>query len=308
MNNQQIMQKLAEIKMALSDLESMIHGMSMNMPMMNPVLEKPLYAAQELLPKDNFETFKYLLESPEWPKAVEDELICDTNNEEHKNNRACGIVDVMITVPITGKKILDFGAGEGHVAKVCAERSAELSVGFDVENNFIANNQKNTLLTSRWRDVQDRGPYDVILACDVLDHLKDINPVEALKKMKEVLAPNGKIFVRYHSFMSRHYAHLYKKINKAFVHLIFTTEELRKLFPGEDVNFTHKVYFPIKTYNDNAAAAGLRVENEYKITSEVEDFFQRPEILDRIYFNTPFKNFPKPQMEMDFVDHILIHQ
>lgn len=307
MNNQQIMQKLAEIKMALSDLESMIHTMAMNQHMMNPVLEKPLYAAQQLLPKDTFETLQSLLESDAWPKAVPDDLICDVNNEEHKINRANGIVDVMVTVPIAGKKVLDFGTGEGHVVKVCAEKSAELSVGFDIENKFIANQNKNALLTSRWRDVQDRAPYDVIVACDVLDHLKDINPVEALRKMKEVLSPNGKIFVRYHSFMSRHYAHLYRTLNKAFVHLIFTTEELRRLFPGEDVNFSQKVYFPIKTYTDNAAAAGLKIENEYKITSEVEDFFQRPEILDRIFFNTPFKNFPKPQMEMDFVDHILIH-
>ena len=44
--------------------------------------------------------------------------------------------------------------------------------------------------------------------------------------------------------------------------------------------------------------------NEFKITSEVEQFFERNEIMAKISQNTPFKAFPKAQMQMDFVDHI----
>lgn len=311
-DSQQIMQKINQIRTALSELELMVHS-SANLPLgmvatniaMTP--EKPFYPAQELLPKNDFEIIKGILNTDAWPKAVDEDLICDTNNEEHKLNRATGIVDVMITIPVNGKKVLDYGCGNGHVVKICADKESQFSVGYDIKNEFIALENKNAILTNRWREVQERGPYDIIVACDVLDHLENINPVDALKQMKEVLAHNGKIFVRYHSFMSRHYAHLYKTINKAFVQLVFTNEELKNLFPNENVNFNNKVYFPIKTYHDNATAAGLQVENEYIIKSNVEDFFHRQEILDRILFNTPFKKLPQVQMEMDFVDHILTH-
>jgi len=30
--------------------------------------------------------------------------------------------------------------------------------------------------------------------------------------------------------------------------------------------------------------------------------------LDRIFENTPYKHFPKIQMEVDFVDYVLEHQ
>jgi len=291
-----IEKKLKQIRAAVVDIENMLQDKSL--------FPAPMSLAMATGTASDFEGMKKLLFSDEWPKAVADELICDTNNEEHKMSRANGIVDVLVSEPVHEKMVLDFGTGYGHVVKACAMRKAKFSVGYDIHNDFANIQDKNTLLTTNWRDVQERAPYDIIIACDVMDHLENMQQVDALNNMRTILAPQGKIFVRYHSFMSRHHAHLYKKLNKAFIHLIFNEQELKELFPDEKISFPQKVFFPIKTYTENAAGAGLKIENEFKITSEVEQFFERNEIMAKISQNTPFKAFPKAQMQMDFIDYI----
>ena len=126
-----------------------------------------------------------------------------------------------------------------------------------------------------------------------------------MAKVKSVLATGGKIYLRHHNYMSRHATHLYKNINKAFLHLIFSDMELSLLLQNLKPEPMTKVFFPIKTYHDNIGMAGLKILSETKTTTPVEPFFEKDIILGRIYKNTPFKTLPRMQMELDFVDYIL---
>jgi len=289
-----ILEKIQSIRSALDEIEIAIgmKGYGIN-------------SSKETFPKGDFDKIKSMLMSNDWPVAVDPELICDENNEQDKMNRAQGIVRIMIAEPVVNKKILDFGTGEGHVIHAAAENHASYAIGYDITNKFIPKNLKNMEFTSEWRIVQEQAPYDIIIASDVLDHLVGIEPIEALKKMKTVLKDDGKVYLRYHNYMSRHGTHMYKHINKAFIHLIFTEAELALLMPNVNFISTIKTYFPIKTYLLQLEGAGFKIDNEYKSTTDIEEFFEQNELTSRIFSNTPYKSFPKTQMELDFIDYRL---
>jgi len=61
--------------------------------------------------------------------------------------------------------------------------------------------------------------YDFILINDVLDHAAD--PLDMLEQVNKIRNPETKIVVRCHPWTSRHGTHVYKQMNKAFLHLIF---------------------------------------------------------------------------------------
>ena len=255
----------------------------------------------------DFEKLKNLLDSEDWPEAVLEFQIADDTSEEDKTDRAEGIVDILIEESLENKKFLDFGCGEGHAAKYASEDSS-ISVGYDIEKqgSLEWENDEKFLLTTDFEKVKAKGPFDVILIYDVLDHAK--NPVEVLNQAKSVLANNGTIFLRCHPWSSRHGGHAYRKINKAFVHLVFSEEELKNL--GIDNGHNNKVLFPIATYARYFKEAGLSVKHPDIEEQEVEPFFKNNELV-RKRILTAFdrdnweQGCPSFQMSQCFLDYVI---
>jgi 2-polyprenyl-3-methyl-5-hydroxy-6-metoxy-1,4-benzoquinol methylase len=262
--------------------------------------------------EQEFDELKSLLASEVWPEAVFSAQIADENSEQDKEERAQGIADIMLPT-MEGKSFLDFGCGEGHVAKYLS-KEARVSVGYDIEKSQRSKlpwNHKdgNFILTSDFEKVVAEGPFDVILLYDVVDHVKDMTPSEMLLKAASVLAPEGRIFMRCHPWCGRHGGHLYRSSNKAFVHLVFKSDELEALGIRPESNLG--VVKPLKTYGDIIKDAGLANDADPEIDSqEVEDFFRdTPVVRDRIlkawgvdkWDNDP----PSFQMSQCFVDYVL---
>jgi len=101
--------------------------------------------------------------------------------------------------------------------------------------------------------------------------------------------------------MSRHGAHLYKQLNKAWVHLIFTEEELAKM--GVKMEFVRKYFTPINEQNSWFKNAGLTVVSSDIIKTAIEPFFRRPEIASKI--PAVKGQFPDWQMSQVFNDYRL---
>lgn len=265
-------------------------------------LEKPIVKAQEVLPINKLsseaQALFNMLQSSEWPEAVPEFLIC-SETEEDKCERAEGILDY-IDIELKDKKVLDFGCGEGHVSLKAAETSA-LSVGYDVKpSGAMTWEQKDKyLLTTDFSKVQNQGPYDLVILYDVLDHSED--PVAILKQVKSVCHSGSQIFVRCHSWMSRHGSHLYKQMNKAWVHLFFTAEELASM--GLKPDIVQRYYFPMNHQHDWFKNADLKIKSEDVIKGIVEEFFKKPEIKSRL--PNAFKEFPEWQMSQSFNDYFL---
>lgn len=262
--------------------------------------------------EDEFATLKSLLESQDWPKAVPDTQIADVESESDKDERAEGIVDILLP-DLSGKKFLDFGCGEGHVVNYVS-KSAALSVGYDRTKDprsrfYWEQDVGNMMLTAEFDSVCSRGPYDVVLIYDVLDHAQDSSPVEILRSASSVLADGGRIYLRTHPWCSRHGGHLYRKINKAFVHLVFSESELSSMDLEHEYNI--RVLAPISAYESWIEDSGLK--NHVEPVSErqdVETFFRDNPVVRKRILKTFGKDewteaCPVWQMSQSFWDYVL---
>lgn len=277
-------------------------------PMQSEIAKLPTINALSV--EDDMSTFdqiKKALESDRWPAAVTPHLICDLNSDLEKQERGQGIIDVVIEDDLKDMKFLDYGCGEGYTIPAVLVNKAAFAAAYDIKQydweKFAA---PNALLTNNFNDIKNNGPYDIILMYDVLDHLINEDPVTVLKKLKEILTPTGKIYIRCHPYVSRHATHLYYELNKAFAHLVLTESELRSL----NINFKYEepnvgVIYPLATYGKFFENADLKVLSKREIKDQVEPFFKIPKIAERIITNTKSKTFPEFQMGFLFIDYCL---
>lgn len=250
---------------------------------------------------------KELVNSEMWPEAVLEFQIADEDSEEDKSDRAEGIVDILIEEDLEGKKFLDFGCGEGHAPKYASEE-ASLSVGYDLVQTGKLNWESSDeyFLTTDFDKVQEKGPFDVVLIYDVLDHAED--PVDALNKVASVLKEGGKVYLRCHPWCGRHGSHLYRKINKAFVHLVLNEEELKEL--GCELEYNKEIIYPLRDYGNIIDNSNLKsIKNEIEEQS-VEEFFKENDFVrNRLLAVWDKDNWeescPEFQMKQCFLDYVL---
>lgn len=276
-----------------------------------------LHVLGKLIGQDSeFITLKSLLASDAWPEAIEKNLICDTDSEVDKISRAEGILELLVEKDLKDKKFLDLGCGEGHVVYKSLSQNPLFSIGYDIQNfpNWEKfGNSPKLLFTTNLEIVQQHSPYDVILIYDVIDHIEKEKAIEILTMAGKLLTKDGTIYLRTHPFCSRHATHLYHLINKAFVHLVFTAQELQDL--GYDNSLYHsRITYPIKEYETLFKSANLSISHNNILREKVEPFFKKTPILkERIrmhYKDSEDKTirnggFPEFQCEQQFLDYVL---
>jgi hypothetical protein len=153
--------------------------------------------------------------------------------------------------------------------------------------------------------VAKHAPYDVILVHDVLDHITVIDPITALKQIRSVLHQSGKVYVRTHPWSSRHGGHLYKQINKAFLHLILDDVELTRV-GGWTCEHNIRVIRPLPTYQHWFHQAGFQIKSEMPVRRKVEDLFLQPShIHSRLVDLWGKEEEVEPNLEIELVEYIL---
>lgn len=243
-----------------------------------------------------------MIRSSDWPEAVDLNLVCDENAEKDKLERAESICTLVLDNLHYGKNVLDFGCGEGHVVDFMSRHGAKKVIGYDINNSF--GNFEKAILTTNWDIVEKNAPYDLINVYDVMDHIENINQIEALILLKSVLSDNGRIHIRYHPFISRHGAHTYRHFNKAFAHLFLDEEELKSFIPRDKMTFTHAITFPQTSYNKFAKIAGLKTQSSYITARSLEKFFYDIYLQDYVKEKLEIKNFPSRSMSIEFIDKV----
>ena len=254
---------------------------------------------------------RMLLNSNVWPEAIDDDYIVH-NEREEKVHRAASVLRTLVNTDLIDANILDFGTGDGYVAYVAANLFSPRHVtAYDAkEGVWEAFKDDNLTFTTTWDEVASKGPYDIIILNDILDHANNVD----FAKIKAVKSEAGRIFVRCHPWCSRHGAHAHTSLNKAFVHLVFTEEELYSL--GILTTPTQMLLDPIKAYKKLFQDAGLSIVRENVIRRDVEFFFiQNAPILRRIKEkwakseNPAYasgEEFPRELLEIEAVDFTLM--
>tara|TARA_R110000751_G_scaffold227292_1_gene329175 strand:- start:123 stop:1232 length:1110 start_codon:yes stop_codon:yes gene_type:complete len=233
----------------------------------------------------------------EWPPAAAAGLIIGSHDEEAQQYRALQVVSILSNsegLPtIKGKNVLDIGCGAGYITNEMSFL-ANKTVGYELTDNSpidqaarlsTDHRRGGPLFTSDKDEVIKNGPYDFILLHDVLDHASA--PIKLLELAKEVLSDDGVIFIRNHPWVSRTGGHLYETVNKGFLHLFLTPNEMSKL--GYKMPFNLKVTRPMASYEGWFEKVGLKVSNRKIKTSPIEPYFTDKtlklggrSILDRI--------------------------
>lgn len=260
-----------------------------------------------------FTELRMLAKSNVWPIAVPQDMICGDDNDS-KFARAAGIIHDFIKTDLSNKTFLDFGCGEGHIAHLVANLIGSKKVcGFDTNSQNWDSLEPipNLKLTTDFEEVKNTGPFDIILLNDVIDHVED--PFRVLEQVRELKQPQtGKIFMRCHPWTSRTGTHLYKDLNRAYLHLIFDEKELLNVM-GLKGSFTNKTIDPLNTYRKAIQNAGFTILQEDVIRHPVELFFTtKNSVLKRIQETFAKKDpkfsteFPRDILEIQFVDYTLI--
>jgi len=245
------------------------------------------------------EDIRRIMNSSDWPLAVPDERICDSDDKQL--DRAKGIVNIFISEYLKDKRFLDFGCGNGHTVTAALTNEAAFALGYDIKNQW----SEGFNCTVEWDEVVKNAPYDIILMHDVLDHIEMYDPIEALRKVKSVMSSDGRIYIRNHPWSSRHGGHLYQKKNLAFLHLIFDEVELTRI-GGLEAEYNIKVFTPVETYRHWFSQADLRIDSEVLIKTPVEDFFKENNVIcGRLSKHWEDDQNQFAYLEIDFVEYVV---
>lgn len=239
-----------------------------------------------------------LLDTPLWPRAVNQNLIVGEQDVKKKEVRARSIVRSYITENLEGKRFLDFGSGIDACKEAAKESGVAVAFAYDVvASKGVAND---------WNAIRTAGPYDVVLMYDVIDHLVDDNGnligvdqiPEILKTVKGVLAEGGKIFMRCHPWTARHGTHCYLKNNKAFAHYVNSEN---------DGMPTIKITAPVATYEQAFKKAGLKIAKKSIVEQTVEPLFGTPAFRKTFkgHFNENNSWMYQKVMSFAFIDFVL---
>jgi len=259
--------------------------------------------------RNSLDRLKSLVLNPEWPHAVPPNQLCPPDSELEKCRRAEGIIELMMERSAKGCRVLDLGCGEGHTTLQIAQDNPIIGVGYDPVQQGILEWGKqidNWILTNDWKHVEANGPYDIVLIYDVIDHMESVDvALDVMTKVHKLMDKKGRAFIRCHPWITRHGGHLYHQLNKAWIHLIFTDEELKSLLPGYTKPHVLKLLDPAYTYEKIFEGAGWFPRYQNQIPGNIEGFFRsQPKLAERIEGVMGGPRFVR--MSHPFYDYILL--
>lgn len=237
-----------------------------------------------------------------WPLSVPAHAVGPTTDGD-QINRARAVLDYTLGSSIEGAHFLDYGCGEGYIAAEAAQRGCAEVTGFDIEASPSWNKHNGVRFTRRHADLKPKK-YDLIFLYDVLDHCHD--PVGLMAHVNSLIVTGGTIFARCHPWTSKHASHLPKVgLNKAFIHLFLTHDELTEL--GYKPMFTRVEKKPLEAYR--WWFHNFKIVTEKMDPRPVSDFFHVPAFKELLAVEQELASEEVDgfleMMKFDFIDYVL---
>lgn len=117
----------------------------------------------------------------------------------HAKHRLTAYHDFFVDRIRAGERVLDVGCGYGAVAFSIASRTEATVTGLDMSDSQVAlararfSHPRLTFVVGRAPDALPAGPFDVVVASNVLEHIAD--RLMFLRRIQQVLAP-GRWLIR----------------------------------------------------------------------------------------------------------------
>ncbi len=103
---------------------------------------------------------------------------------------------------IAGKRILDFGCGDGYQSAAMALRGAGYILGLDTNpptldraRRLAADMSLGNVDFREKLDENDRGAFDIVISQNSMEHFPD--PAAVLQEMKSALRPDGRLLITF---------------------------------------------------------------------------------------------------------------
>jgi SAM-dependent methyltransferase len=174
-----------------------------------------------------------------------------------------------IRTEVCGKRVLDFGCGDGAEAVEIAERGAEV-VGVDIRPRLLEaarDRAERAGVSSRCRfGTEPDGRFDAVFSIDGFEHYAD--PAGVLRLLRGLLRPGGRVYAAFgppwfHPFGG----HLFSVF--PWAHLIFTEKALlrwRSDFKSDGARRFHEVegglnQMTVARFKRLVAASGLYIDS-----------------------------------------------
>ncbi len=179
--------------------------------------------------------------------------------------------------------ILDIGCSSGILLNELVDIGFDVDnlYGIDISSKAIQNCKKNGIQNSFVMDAQNvnlKKKYDIVIASDCLEHLEDDE--KALKNWRELLKPNGSLYVFVPAFMTLWSEH--DVVNMHFRR--YKKKELKNklLKNGFEINkssyWNFSLFIPILTIR---LLSRLRTSKKQNLTGDLEEI----SIFNNLLFN-----------------------
>lgn len=169
---------------------------------------------------------------------------------------------------IRGKRVLDYGCGDGFQAVAMAQAGASSVVGVEVSKARLVH-ARALARESKAEAVEFtetvEGPFDVVISLDAVEHF--VAPEENLRQMLSALGPGGSVFVTFGPPWFAPYGHhMYYFTRMPWLNLFFserTVYRIRSLYRTDGAT----TYSPdlnqmtLKKFEKLLRSTGARVES-----------------------------------------------
>ncbi len=201
--------------------------------------------------------------------------------------------DLAENLPERPLRVLDIGAGLGHMALWLAERGHAVTLAEPAEpmlsaarERFAAANQPATFIQAPWQELlgQLNQPYDLVLCHAVLEWLGE--PASILPVLHQLTAADGWLSLAFYNKDALIYRNLlkghFRKLRKAeFAGEKQSLTPQQPIDPRELANWLHDDWQIIQR-------SGVRVFHDYM----PNEFQARAELLDLLEMELAYRNHP----------------
>lgn len=168
---------------------------------------------------------------------------------------------------IKGKKVLDYGCGDGFQSVAIANLGAENVLGVEIDDDRLGHAKKlaNGVGNVEFARKID-GKFDVVISLNAMEHF--VKPLENLKEMKDALRGEGLIFLTFGPPWFAPYGHhMYFFCPFPWINLFFseaTVYRVRSLYRSDGATSYHPGLnrMSVRKFERLIREAGLSVEKK----------------------------------------------